>query len=237
MHDLWQRDGARSAAVQFWVHRPVASYQASEAYRVLKDQLRLMYAIPESATSQETAALLKEHIETMPLPEQTGVFEPLARVLGALDEEETDETIDGETFKRQLFAATLAAVEAQVERKPAVVVLDDLHWADPASIEVIQHLLQLVNTLPILILCASRPDRGADSWQLKEHAAEGYADRYHEILLRPLSDEDSQLMLDGLLSGMTWPAIGQPVPRNMAGMPGSAAIATSMTVAMPSAIG
>jgi predicted ATPase len=87
-----------------------------------------------------------------------------------------------------------------------MLVLDDLHWADPASIEVIQHLLQLVHSLPILFLCAARPDRSAASWQLKEHAAEAYPEHYQEVRLQPLSDRDSQRMLDGLLVSMIWPA-------------------------------
>jgi class 3 adenylate cyclase/tetratricopeptide (TPR) repeat protein len=206
LHQQWQDDGTTPAGLQFWIHQPVASYQASEAYRVLKGQLRLMYGIPESATAQETADALKQHIGELPLPEQAGVFEPLAKILGALEEDKTDQPVDGETFKRQLIEAAVVTLRHQVGHKPAVLVLDDLHWADPASIEIIQHLFQLVHSEPVLFLCVSRPDRGAASWPLREHAAEGYADRYQELVLRPLSDEDSQRMLDGLLPGMSWPA-------------------------------
>jgi class 3 adenylate cyclase/tetratricopeptide (TPR) repeat protein len=205
LHRQWQEDEATAAKLQFWVHRPLASYQASEAYRVLKGQLRLMYGIPEAAPAPETADMLKRQLSSLPLPEQPDVFEPLARILGAL-EGESDQPVDGETFKRQLIHASLVAFKEQIGQRPAALVLDDLHWTDPASIEVIQYLFQLVNSEPILFLCVSRPDRGAASWQLKEHAAEGYGDHFQEISLRPLSDQDSQRMLDGLLSGMTWPA-------------------------------
>jgi predicted ATPase/class 3 adenylate cyclase len=206
LHRQWQEDEASAAALQFWIHRPVASYQASQAYRVLKGHLRLMYGILESATAQETADVLKRHVSALPLPEQPDVFEPLARLLGALEEDDSVQPVDGETFKRQLIHASLVALKEQVGQRPAALVLDDLHWADPASIEVIQYLFQLVNSAPILFLCVSRPDRGAASWQLKEHAAEGYGDHFQEIMLRPLSDEDSERMLDGLLRGMNWPA-------------------------------
>jgi class 3 adenylate cyclase/tetratricopeptide (TPR) repeat protein len=206
LHGQWQANEATATALHFWIHQPVASYQASEAYRVLKDQLRLMYGIPKSATAQETAETLKMHVEALPLTEQAGVFEPLARILGVLEEEETEQAVDGETFKRQLFDASLKVLQEQVGQRPAVLILEDLHWADPTSIELIQHLLQLVQSAPILFLCVSRPDRGAASWQLKEQAAEVYGDHFEEIHLQPLSDEDSQKMLDGLLGGMTWPA-------------------------------
>jgi class 3 adenylate cyclase/tetratricopeptide (TPR) repeat protein len=43
------------------------------------------------------------------------------------------------------------------ENKPAVILLEDLHWADDGSLELIQHLVQECRNLPILVICCTRP--------------------------------------------------------------------------------
>jgi class 3 adenylate cyclase/tetratricopeptide (TPR) repeat protein len=205
LYAQWQGDDRSTGPLRFWMHRPVASYQASEAYRVLKDQIRLMYGIADPAAPEEIAARLEENIAVLPEADRAGIYEPLARVLGMLEEDEASLAEGGETFKRRLFAAALTSIRELARRKPSVLVLDDLHWADPASVEVIQHLLQLVQTTPILFLCAIRPDRNAAGWGLLERAKEEYVEHYQETVLRPLAEEESQAMLDGLLQGMQWP--------------------------------
>jgi class 3 adenylate cyclase/tetratricopeptide (TPR) repeat protein len=205
LHSHWKADESTHEALQFWMQRPTASYQASEAYRVLKNQIRLMYHIGDNEPPEDTIAKLKANAAAISPSLQSGIFEPLARLLGVLEEGETEEVAQGETFRRQLFTASLASIRELAARKPAILVLDDLHWADPASLEVIQYLFQLVDSAPILFLCASRPDRAAPSWDLKAGAEKEYPHRYSETVLRPLSEDDSLAMLDGLLIGMVWP--------------------------------
>ncbi|UCG23717.1 MAG: AAA family ATPase, partial [Chloroflexota bacterium] len=205
LYAQWQGDDGSSGPLRFWMHRPVASYQASEAYRVLKDQIRLMYGIAGGAPAEEISARLEENVGALPEADRSAVYEPLARVLGVLEEDEAGPTEGGETFKRHLLSAALTSIRELARRKPSVLVLDDLHWADPASVEVIQHLLQLVQKTPILFLCAARPDRSAAGWRLRKQAKEGYLDHYQETVLRPLAEGESQAMLDGLLEGMQWP--------------------------------
>ncbi len=41
--------------------------------------------------------------------------------------------------------------------RPLVLVLEDIHWADSSSLDVIEHLGQTCATLPLLIICSARP--------------------------------------------------------------------------------
>jgi hypothetical protein len=43
-------------------------------------------------------------------------------------------------------------------RRPVVVFLDDLHWADPASLDLLRSLARIAPTLPLLILATYRAD-------------------------------------------------------------------------------
>jgi len=79
-------------------------------------------------------------------------------------------------------------------------VLDDLQWADTASIDLIIHLMKLVDEAPILFLCAFRPERQAPSWRLKQHAESEYPHRYDELFLQPLGSADTNTLIGALLN-------------------------------------
>jgi predicted ATPase len=80
-----------------------------------------------------------------------------------------------------------------------VVVLDDLQWADQASIELLIHLLSLTDEVPILVLCAFRPERQSPGWQIKVAAETNYPHRYTEMVLRPLDAGDTDALVSALL--------------------------------------
>jgi predicted ATPase len=49
---------------------------------------------------------------------------------------------------------------------PIVLLLDDIHWADNGSLELIEYLAKLETNLPIFILCTTRPrlDESHPNW-------------------------------------------------------------------------
>ena len=79
-------------------------------------------------------------------------------------------------------------------------VLDDMHWADPASVDLWQYHLSLVDEIPILLLFSFRPERQSPAWRIKQTAETDYPHRYTEIALTPLSDEDRDLLFGNLLN-------------------------------------
>ncbi|HEY7907393.1 MAG TPA: AAA family ATPase, partial [Thermomicrobiales bacterium] len=57
-----------------------------------------------------------------------------------------------------LFAAVRDFFAALTTSRPVVLLLDDLHWADPASLHLLRFLARSVATLPLLILLTYRSD-------------------------------------------------------------------------------
>jgi len=49
-------------------------------------------------------------------------------------------------------------VEQEAQERPLVVVLDDLHWASEALLDLIEHVADLSRDAPLLLLCMARPD-------------------------------------------------------------------------------
>jgi class 3 adenylate cyclase/tetratricopeptide (TPR) repeat protein len=60
--------------------------------------------------------------------------------------------------RAELFAAWRRLIEAMAASGPVVLVVEDLHWADPAMIEFLGHLIEHSTGLPLLILATARPE-------------------------------------------------------------------------------
>ena len=64
----------------------------------------------------------------------------------------------GITSQFALLDQVLATLETAACKRPLVLLLDDLHWADPASIDLLRHVARKLATLPILALVTYRDD-------------------------------------------------------------------------------
>jgi predicted ATPase len=60
------------------------------------------------------------------------------------------------------------------EESPVVLVIEDLHWADPTSVLLLEQLLVLAEQSPVLLVLSLRPERDHPAWGLRERAARAY---------------------------------------------------------------
>jgi DNA-binding CsgD family transcriptional regulator/tetratricopeptide (TPR) repeat protein len=67
---------------------------------------------------------------------------------------------DPEQEKRRLFAALTQVIFDQAAHQPALLVLEDLHWSDPTSLEFLHHLLRRIASRRVLVVLTYRPDDG-----------------------------------------------------------------------------
>jgi class 3 adenylate cyclase/tetratricopeptide (TPR) repeat protein len=58
----------------------------------------------------------------------------------------------------ELFSAWLQYIEAIAVQRPLVLVFDDVHWADMAMLEFIEQLAGWATGVPLLVVCAARPE-------------------------------------------------------------------------------
>ena len=96
------------------------------------------------------------------------------RVIAAKVLHEAAQDYSAEPIRQDLFDNVYPAWLASAREGPRVLVLDDLQWADPASIDLVIHLFKMVEEVPILFLCAFRPERQAPSWRIKQTAESEY---------------------------------------------------------------
>jgi len=114
----------------------------------------------------------------------------LARFMGLpLDDELARrlEGLSGESFRWQLFEVTRDLLVQLSRRHALALALDDLQWADPTSLQLIETILPLTTRQPIILLLAMRPERDSRVWALRQY-----------LLEQPDSPELLDLTLDSL---------------------------------------
>ncbi|MDX1435362.1 MAG: AAA family ATPase, partial [Anaerolineales bacterium] len=191
------RDRYADSPVTFYEVAPL-SFEASQPYAFFRSFLRQLTGIMEAESMESAGPRLAAMSERLPVEVRAGANKAFASLLGLADGDE-EAPVEGEAFKRQLFAASQAAVRARFADTPGAIVLDDLQWADPASLEIFGHLFPLVETVPVLFLCATRPDREAPVWGVKNVLLEEYPHRFIEISVPPLSPDSGSALVDALL--------------------------------------
>lgn len=107
--------------------------------------------------------------------------------------------MEAEALKRALYEAMKQSWLTRPAAGPRVVVYDDLHWSDPASAELLIYLSALVRRAPCLLLLATRPYRDSPGWKVVESVRNDFADVYTEIHLAPLSESESNTLVNNLL--------------------------------------
>lgn len=102
---------------------------------------------------------------------------------------------DARQLRQRAFGAVQALLEntARRRQRPLLLLLEDLHWADAASLDFLDHLARSGRDIPALLLGATRPDLP------ERHQAEGRMPWDDELVLRPLGVPESLALVDALL--------------------------------------
>ena len=95
---------------------------------------------------------------------------------------------------RETFWAVRRFLEVLARERPLVVVLDDLHWAEPAFLDLVEYLAGWCRDAPIVLLCLSRPEvlDLRPGWASRETGAD-------MIVLAPLTQPESEELIADLL--------------------------------------
>ncbi|MEV6240933.1 AAA family ATPase [Lentzea sp. NPDC051838] len=127
-------------------------------------------------------------------PERLGL---LATIFPAIPADGPTDLVDAERYR--LHRAVRALLELLAEPSGLVLVLDDLHWADEGSVELLDFLLRHPPHGRVLLALASRPRQTSSRlWHaLSRATADGVADL---LELAPLNRADADLLLPVQLS-------------------------------------
>jgi class 3 adenylate cyclase/tetratricopeptide (TPR) repeat protein len=84
--------------------------------------------------------------------------------------------------------------EALARHRPLVVVLDDLHWAEPTFLDLVEHVAGSTRDVPLLVVCLARPELldARPEWQSP-------SDNTAMVRLEPLAESEAAALLERAL--------------------------------------
>lgn len=101
--------------------------------------------------------------------------------------------------RERVFNATCEYLAALTTAGPLVLVFEDLHWIDPASLDLLERLMALTDRVALMIVGVFRPLRGEPSWRFHEIATRDYTHRYTAVEIQPLDEDNSRELVASLL--------------------------------------
>lgn len=172
------------------VRRGACSSLGEPSYGVLAAVLRGAYGISASDSLERSTELLTSGLAEIGFaPDKLEQLVPLfLRILGMDAQDELLRHVEPEQMRRQLFAAVRAIFERRLSRTPLLLVIEDLHWADTASLDALSFVLDRMEHSPLMLLITERPDGEVD--RLRPGRTSLTA-----LRLAPLSEADGRRLL------------------------------------------
>ena len=184
-----------------WRQGRCLPYGDGIAYSALAEVVKAHCGILESDAAEDADRKLRASLAG--IPDADWVRAMVAPLVG----------LEGSGADREAaFAAWRAFLDAIASERPLVLVVEDLHWADPAMLEFLDYLTEWGRDLPLLVVCTARPElyESHPGWSGgKRNAA--------TISLAPLSDADTARLIAALTGRSVISADAQAVLLERAG--------------------
>jgi class 3 adenylate cyclase/tetratricopeptide (TPR) repeat protein len=115
------------------------------------------------------------------------VADRITQLLGIVESVATSE---------QTFWSVRKLLEAIARRRPVVLVLEDVHWAEPTLLDLVEYLGDWCRDAPLLIVCLARRDL------LDEHPTWARKRWASTVLLEPLADDDTEALIQNRIGNL-----------------------------------
>jgi len=160
---------------------------------MLKAEAVVLDTDPADAAFAKIAQLVEASVDPKLGVDPPRTAAALASTLGLRSPDDPLGALDPRDRYRELVAAWRALLASLALRGPVVVVVEDLHWADPTMLDVLDELAERLEG-PILFVCTSRPDllRSRPEWG-------GGRRSFSSLPLDPLTSEESARLVAFLL--------------------------------------
>ena len=186
-----------------WLEGRALSYGSHLSFYPFLEVLRSAFGILDDESEQSASEKLNRQIAELFPEDGTEILPYLSTLLSlpvAPDLQHRVTYLDGHAIGLQVFRSVLLLFERLARKHPLTIVFEDFHWADQSSGELLEHLLTLPPSIPLLLIIVARPEREGAVERLSAVARAKLADCFTEILLTPLAASSSLALLDQLVS-------------------------------------
>ncbi|HSP97984.1 MAG TPA: sigma 54-interacting transcriptional regulator [Candidatus Dormibacteraeota bacterium] len=193
-----------------WIEGRCASYGATTPFLPVIDALRRDAGIDDRDDERSAGAKIEANLAALGA-DLAWALPYMQQLLSLPVDDEAVRALDAGSRRSELFRALRACLMRAAEQAPLVVVVEDLHWADPASIEWLVFLADVIPATRALLVVSHRTG-----------ARPPFPDRsYHvHVGLAPLSGTDMAAMTGSILGAEAVPAaLGELIAGKAEGNP------------------
>jgi ABC-type transport system substrate-binding protein/class 3 adenylate cyclase len=195
-----------------WLEGRCVSFGDAMPYWPFRDLLRNWLDIGVDEPELRVRLTLRRALTRL---DAADLYPYLALLLGLTPEPEWRERVaelSPEALQYRTFEVVGSVLGLLAADVPVVVSLEDVHWADPTSLQLLEQLLPLAEDAAVLLIVTQRPDPDHGSWALREQAARRFPHRTREIELAALSGDAERELLAALIGDAPIP---DPVQREL----------------------
>ena len=122
--------------------------------------------------------------------------------------------------QHRLFESVAVLFATLAEEQPMLVVIEDAHWADSGTLQLVRHLVQQIRERPVLFVLTYRPGDAPADLTLQAMLLGFHRDQLaQQIELSRLNREQSEAMLEGILGQELAPELVEELYRVTEGNP------------------
>ena len=179
-----------------WLIARCSSYSENSAFHPLIELLQRAFRIEPADPPEEKLKRLEEQLTSYGLPTEDAV--PLFADFLSIPLGPTyhPPAMTPQRMKEKTVEALLGILRTLAAEQPLVFAMEDLHWADPSTLEFVDKLVEQTPGTRILALFTCRP-AFAPEWGDQSHAT--------AITLEQLTDEQVRGVVEGITKGKTLP--------------------------------
>jgi len=174
-----------------WHEGHAFAYTQNVPYSLFINLLKRVFKIKEGDPPERVKDKVVKKIQAL-LRDERSLLPYLGELL-AISNPETL-TLDIDALKSGLRHAVLTVLSALARQGPTLFCLEDLHWADSESLELLKYLWNRLN-YPALFLCSHRPPLHL----VRDHLPSTLQEAFYEIELHDLTPTEVQQMVASLL--------------------------------------
>ena len=163
--------GTGTGRLPLWLEGRAASYASSTPYGLYQQLLSSWTGFALEEGEEAVRPALDRAMKAI-FGGQVDHVDLLAHMMGlhAGPQEARLTRLSPEGLQRATFGAVGAVMARLAEQGPTVLVLEDLHWADPMSLRLTEELATLTGDGPLLLLATRRPDPDRGGVRTREGA-------------------------------------------------------------------
>jgi len=192
-----------------WAEGRAFAHTTSLAYGPFIDMMRRFAHISDDDSDTEARARLDAAIDQLlpDKPEAHAIFSSLFGMNLTAEDAKVLSAFPAEVLRGRIHELIQAIFEGLARERPTLLVIEDLHWADAATMELLETMLPLTGRLPLVMLGVRRLETGHVPSKLRRTTEAHYAHLFTDIELHGLSETSSLRMIEQLLSTSAVPEV------------------------------